>query len=66
MFFIAGAEDPVGPYGKGVQKCADTFVSVGMTDVKTKIYPLCRHEIHNEINRREVYEDVANWIGKMI
>lgn len=62
VFFIAGGDDPVGPYGKGVQKCADTFVSVGMTDVKTKIYPLCRHEILNEINREEVYEDVLRWI----
>ena len=62
IFFIAGGDDPVGPYGKGVQKCADTFVSVGMTDVKTKIYPLCRHEILNEINKEEVYEDVLRWI----
>lgn len=62
VFFIAGGDDPVGPYGKGVQKCADTFVSVGMTDVKTKIYPLCRHEILNEINKEEVYEDVLHWI----
>ena len=31
-----------------------------------KIYPLCRHEIHNEINRQEVYEDLANWIEKII
>ena len=62
VFFIAGGDDPVGPYGKGVQKCADTFVSVGMTDVKTKIYPLCRHEILNEINKEEVYEDVLRWI----
>ena len=62
VFFIAGGDDPVGPYGKGVQKCADTFVSVGMTDVKTKIYPLCRHEILKEINKEEVYEDVLRWI----
>ena len=62
VFFIAGGDDPVGPYGKGVQKCADTFVSVGMTDVKPKIYPLCRHEILNEINKEEVYEDVLRWI----
>ena len=62
VFFIAGSDDPVGPYGKGVQKCADTFVSMGMTDVKTKLYPLCRHEILNEINKEEVYEDVLHWI----
>lgn len=62
VFFIAGGDDPVGSYGKGVQKCADAFVSAGMSDVKTKIYPLGRHEILNEINKEEVYEDVLHWI----
>ena len=62
VFFIAGGDDPVGSYGKGVQKCADAFVSAGMLDVKTKIYPLGRHEILNEINKEEVYEDVLRWI----
>ena len=66
VFFIAGGDDPVGPYGKGVQKCADVFKAAGMTDVKVKIYPLCRHEILNEINKEEVYEDVLQWIEAKI
>lgn len=66
VFFIAGGDDPVGPYGKGVEKCAEVFRKAGMTDVSVKIYPLCRHEILNEINREEVYGDVTAWIGKVI
>lgn len=66
VFFIAGGDDPVGNYGKGVRQCAAAFQKAGMTDVTTKIYPLCRHEILNEINRQEVYEDVLNWIWKHI
>lgn len=62
VFFIAGGDDPVGPYGKGVQKCADVFKKSGMTDVSVHIYPLCRHEILNEINREEVYEDILQWV----
>lgn len=62
VFFIAGGDDPVGPYGKGVQKCVEVFRKAGMTDVSVHIYPLCRHEILNEINKEEVYEDVLNWI----
>ena len=65
VFFIAGKEDPVGPYGKGVETCADAFRKAGMTNVSVRIYPLCRHEILNEINREEVYEDVAQWIEKV-
>ena len=62
VFFIAGGDDPVGPYGKGVEKCGAMFKKSGMTDVKVKIYPLGRHEILNEINREEVYSDVLKWI----
>lgn len=64
LFFIAGAADPVGSYGKGVRQAAAAYEKAGMEQVTTKIYPLCRHEILNEINRVEVYEDITRWIGK--
>ena len=66
VFFIAGGDDPVGAYGKGVQQAADAFQKAGMAYVTTRIYPLCRHEIHNEINKDEVYEDVAQWLKKVL
>jgi len=37
-----------------------------MQDVRVKIYPLCRHEILNEINKEEVFADVADWIASKI
>ena len=66
VFFIAGSDDPVGPYGKGVHTCAEAFRKVGMEDVSVRIYPLCRHEILNEINREQVYQDVWKWIEKYL
>jgi len=66
VFFIAGGDDPVGPYGKGVRTAAEEFRKAGMEDVSVRIYPLCRHEILNEINREEVYEDVREWIEKYL
>ena len=66
VFFIAGGDDPVGPYGKGVHKCAEVFRKAGMQDVMVRIYPLCRHEILNEINRTDVYEDILHWIEKQL
>ena len=66
VFFIAGGDDPVGGYGAGVRQAVEEFLKHGMEQVDVKIYPLCRHEIHNEINRQEVYEDVASWIEKVI
>ena len=66
VFFVAGGDDPVGNYGKGVHQTADAFRKAGMTDVSVRVYPLCRHEILNEINKEEIYEDVAQWIRDKI
>ena len=66
VFFVAGGDDPVGSYGKGIHQSADAFRKAGMTDVSVKVYPLCRHEILNEINKEEVYADVTRWIEKKL
>ena len=66
VFFIAGGDDPVGSYGKGVRQAANAFQKAGMTDVSVRIYPLCRHEILNEINKEEIYEDVIQWMESKV
>lgn len=63
VLFISGEDDPVGSYGKGVLHAANSFRRAGMQDVSHKLYPLGRHEILNEINREEVYQDVSAWLG---
>lgn len=62
VFFIAGTEDPVGPYGKGVEQAAKAFKKAGMVNVALKLYPDCRHEILNELNKQEVYADITKWL----
>ncbi|MBB6451731.1 alpha-beta hydrolase superfamily lysophospholipase [Salirhabdus euzebyi] len=66
VFFIAGDQDPVGQFGKGVTKTYQAFKSAGIKDVTCKLYPGARHEILNETNRKEVYEDVLNWLDEHI
>jgi len=66
VFFVAGGDDPVGGYGSGVRKAAEGFRKYGMKDVSLRIYPLCRHEILNEINRQEIFEDIGEWIEKKL
>ncbi len=66
VFFIAGQEDPVGPYGKGVEQAAKAFRKAGMINVALKLYPDCRHEILNELNKEQVYADITKWIGQVI
>lgn len=66
VHFIAGMEDPVGGYGAGVRKAVEMFIRSGMKSVSLKLYPGCRHEILNELNKDEVYADVAAWIGSKL
>lgn len=66
VLFVAGGDDPVGSYGKGVHQAAEAFQTSGMKNVSVKVYPMGRHEILNEINKEEVYTDVANWLKQVI
>ncbi len=63
VLFIAGEEDPVGSYGSGVRQAAKEFKKAGMINVAVKLYPGCRHEVLNELNKEDVYRDIANWMA---
>ena len=62
VLFVAGGDDPVGGYGKGVRLTAQKFSEAGMKHIEVKIFPLCRHEILNEINRAEIFRTIRLWI----
>lgn len=61
ILLIAGKDDPVGNYGKGVVEAANQFRSAGVRDVRLVLYDGMRHEILNEIKRQTVYKDVLKW-----
>lgn len=62
IFIVSGKDDPVGDMGKGVQKVFEWFKQAGMEDVTCKLYENDRHEILNETDRQQVYEDIADWL----
>lgn len=62
VLFIAGSDDPVGNYGTGVKQAAEAFEKAGMENVSLRLYPMCRHEVLNELNRNDVYADVLHWL----
>ena len=64
ILLIAGDEDPVGDYGKGVKKVYDSYVRAGIRDIKMKLYKGNRHEILNELDRETVYDDILEWISE--
>ena len=62
IFIISGKEDPVGDYGKGVQSVYNLLKDEKINDLSIKLYENSRHEIINEINYIDVYNDVLNWV----
>lgn len=66
ILFVAGGDDPVGDFGNGVRKAYKVFRDAGMEQVKLRIYPLCRHEILNEINKDDIYKDISKWFASVI
>ena len=62
ILLIAGSDDPVGNYGKGVKEVYDRLVATGHKNVSLKLYDGARHEILNETNRDEVNKDLTDFI----
>lgn len=60
--FTAGADDPVGDFGKAVEKVWKSFCRAGIKDCTIRLYPKDRHEILNERDRQDVYEDLFCWL----
>jgi alpha-beta hydrolase superfamily lysophospholipase len=66
LFIVSGEKDPVGGYGKEINKFVALLKKYGFSNVSSKLYPDCRHEILNELNNEEVYSDIQHWIAKRI
>lgn len=65
VLLFSGEKDPVGS-GNGVNKVADQLRAAGVQQVDVKLYPDGRHEMFNELNRQEVWQDVAEWVNKQV
>lgn len=66
LLLVSGEADPVGGWGKGVQKIADRLRDSGMTDLTLSLYPEMRHEILNEQSNQTVWSDLLLWIQRSI
>lgn len=64
MLFVSGEDDPVGAFGSGVRKACRRYRALGVQDITMKLYPSDRHEILNELDRKQVYKDIARWIAR--
>lgn len=62
MLVTSGTADPVGSYGRGVTEFFKRLDAKGFSDVTLKLWDGARHEILNETNRLEVYDDILLWL----
>lgn len=66
IFFIYGKEDPVGGYGKTIEKLYEIYQKNGVKDVQIKGYENDRHEIFNEDDKETVEKDVLQWLSGVL
>lgn len=66
LLIISGQEDPVGDLGKGVEKVYNLYCDAGIADVELVLVPGARHELLNEIDRKDTYKVLLSWIEKHI
>ena len=60
ILIMSGTEDPVGDYGKSVDKLVSTYKDYRIKSLKVKMYKDARHELLNELNKDEVMKDLLD------
>lgn len=63
---LSGDSDPVTDFGRGALKVYERLLDAGVKDLNFQLYQGARHELLNEINRQEVYEDLLTWMRERI
>ena len=64
IYIMSGDNDPVGNFGKGTTLLFNKLQDVGIRDLTLKLYKDGRHEMLNEINKEEVYNNIIEWLEK--
>ncbi len=66
VFIASGDRDPVGNYGIAVKSIEKKLKKKDVSDVTLKIFPHARHEILNEINREDIFDEILLWVDDNI
>lgn len=61
ILMASGDRDPVGEFGKAVKRVYEMYRAAGIKDVTLKLYENDRHEILNETDRAQVFDDIFSW-----
>lgn len=66
IILISGSCDPVGDNAVGVAKVYQNYYIAGCKNVDMRIYRGARHEVLNDICKEKVYNDIENFVCKII
>ncbi|MBM74190.1 MAG: hypothetical protein CMK59_02210 [Proteobacteria bacterium] len=62
ILIFSGSKDPVGKETRGLRALMSRYAEAGIEHINYLFYSEGRHEMLNETNREEVFEDIVNWI----
>lgn len=62
---MGGDQDPVSA-PRGLHKLTEAIKASGNRDVSLTLYPGARHELFNETNRKQVFEQLIQWLENHI
>jgi alpha-beta hydrolase superfamily lysophospholipase len=66
LYLFSGSNDPVGQQRRGLHTLICRYRDAGLRNVSVDIYPGGRHEMLNEINRRDVQTRLLAWISRTL
>ncbi len=61
ILLMSGSEDPLGSFGKGVRTVQQQLEEAGVRRVDFRICEGNRHEVLNEVDRRDHFEELRRW-----
>ena len=64
ILMIAGEEDPVIQSREKFEQLEQFLKGIGYSDIKSKLYPGMRHELLNERNKEQVYQEILAFIDE--
>jgi alpha-beta hydrolase superfamily lysophospholipase len=62
VYVMGGSADPVGDMGAGPTSLVNIYRKAGVADIDFVLYPECRHELAHELNRKEIQDNLCEWL----
>ncbi|MCH4891112.1 alpha/beta hydrolase [Acidaminobacter sp. JC074] len=64
MYLFSGSKDKVG--GLKIKRVYESYKNAGVKDIEFKVYDDAFHEVLNETNKEEVYQDTLDWMNRIL